>query len=72
MVAPYDRAPRAVTVPRLAELADFYRVPVSELLPEPEGASPLGTAGKIVLKASAPGFKPATLTMSASPRSAGK
>jgi hypothetical protein len=48
VVGSYVRGDRAVTVSRLAELADFYRVPVSELLPE-GGVEPLGTAGKIVL-----------------------
>lgn len=33
VVGSYERGDRAVTVPRLAELADFYGVPVSELLP---------------------------------------
>ena len=33
MVGSYERGDRAVTVQRLAELADFYGVPVSELLP---------------------------------------
>ena len=37
----YERGDRAVTVQRLAELADFYGVPVSELLPE---AAPGGAA----------------------------
>ncbi len=38
VVGSYERGDRAVTVQRLAELADFYGVPMSELLPEP--ASP--------------------------------
>ncbi len=33
VVGSYERGDRAVTVQRLAELADFYGVPVSELLP---------------------------------------
>ncbi len=37
VVGSYERGDRAVTVQRLSELADFYGVPVSELLPE--GAS---------------------------------
>ena len=41
MVGSYERGDRAVTVQRLAELADFYGVPVSELLPDsaPSGAA---------------------------------
>lgn len=48
VVGSYERGDRAVTVNRLAELADFYRVPVSELLPE---GTPIqfDFAGKIVL-----------------------
>ncbi len=34
VVGSYERGDRAVTVPRLAELAEFYGVPISELLPE--------------------------------------
>ena len=33
-VGSYERADRGVTVTKLAELADFYGIPVSELLPE--------------------------------------
>ena len=34
VVGSYERGDRAVTVQRLAELADFYNVPVAELLPD--------------------------------------
>jgi transcriptional regulator with XRE-family HTH domain len=37
VVGSYERGDRAVTVQRLSELADFYGVPVSELLPEGHG-----------------------------------
>lgn len=33
VIGSYERGDRAVTAQRLAELADFYRVPMSELLP---------------------------------------
>jgi transcriptional regulator with XRE-family HTH domain len=39
VVGSYERADRAVTVARLAELAEFYGVPVADLLPV--GASTL-------------------------------
>jgi transcriptional regulator with XRE-family HTH domain len=34
VIGSYERGSRAVSVQRLAELADFYGVPVAELLPE--------------------------------------
>jgi transcriptional regulator with XRE-family HTH domain len=34
VIGSYERGDRAVTVAKLAELADFYQVPVVELLPE--------------------------------------
>ena len=40
VVGSYERGDRAVTVSRLAELADFYRVPVAELLPDGSGDPP--------------------------------
>lgn len=39
VVGSYERGDRAVTVQRLAELADFYGVPVAELLPDGGGAT---------------------------------
>ena len=38
VVGSYERGDRAVTVQRLSELADFYSVPLAELLPEQEAA----------------------------------
>ncbi len=35
VVGAYERGDRAISTSKLAELADFYGVPVSELLPEP-------------------------------------
>jgi transcriptional regulator with XRE-family HTH domain len=46
VVGSYERGDRAVSVAKLAELGDFYNVPVSELLPttfaemEPSGSAP--------------------------------
>lgn len=43
VVGAYERGDRNVTVARLSELADFYGVPVSEVLPE-DGAPPAPSA----------------------------
>jgi transcriptional regulator with XRE-family HTH domain len=42
VIGSYERGSRAVTVQRLAELAEFYGVPVAELLPP--GSETAGTA----------------------------
>lgn len=51
VVGSYERGDRAVSVSRLAELAEFYGVPISELLPTEEGApaSRIDPSAKIVL-----------------------
>ena len=49
VVGSYERGDRAVTVSRLAELADFYRVPVAELLPDDGSGVRHEPANKIVL-----------------------
>ena len=49
VVGSYERGDRAVTVQRLAELADFYGVPVSALLPDAVPTSPSAPPPKLVL-----------------------
>ncbi|GAC1610035.1 MAG: transcriptional regulator BldD [Mycobacteriales bacterium] len=49
VVGSYERGDRAVTVQRLAELADFYGVPVSELLPEGVAVAAAEPAAKIII-----------------------
>ena len=49
VVGSYERGDRAVTVQRLAELADFYGVPVAELLPDGRVPSRSEPATKIVI-----------------------
>jgi transcriptional regulator with XRE-family HTH domain len=50
VVGSYERGARAVSVQRLAELADFYGVPVAELLPEGSGpATPVSAPPRLVL-----------------------
>lgn len=51
VVGSYERGDRAVSVAKLAELGDFYNVPVSELLPK-EDLTPsqhAGAAGRVML-----------------------
>lgn len=49
VVGSYERGDRAVTVQKLAELADFYGIPVGELLPEGRISSGSEAATKIAL-----------------------
>lgn len=49
VVGSYERGDRAVTVQKLAELAEFYGVPMSELLPEGSSAVAAEPPGKLVL-----------------------
>ena len=49
VVGSYERGDRAVTVQKLAELAEFYGVPVSELLPGDATPSPLVPSPKLVI-----------------------
>ena len=49
VVGSYERGDRGVTVQRLAQLAEFYGVPVSALLPEGNPTPPVETSAKIVI-----------------------
>jgi len=50
VVGSYERGDRAVTVQRLAELAEFYSVPIQELLPEGIAAgAPVEASAKLVI-----------------------
>lgn len=49
VIGSYERGDRAVTVSRLAELAEFYDVPVSELLPEADEDIGTGPSVKTVI-----------------------
>ncbi|GAA3975500.1 transcriptional regulator [Thermobifida alba] len=49
VVGSYERGDRAVTVQKLADLADFYGVPMSELLPGGAAPAPLGPTPKLVI-----------------------
>ena len=49
VVGSYERGDRAVTVQKLAELADFYGVPVSELLPDQSPAAAAEPPPRLVI-----------------------
>jgi transcriptional regulator with XRE-family HTH domain len=59
VVGSYERGDRAVTVQKLAELADFYGVPVAELLPEGRVPSNADPATKVVINLERLGQLPA-------------
>src|SRR5882762_469599 len=61
VVGSYERGDRAVTVQKLAELADFYGVPVSELLPDPRPTASGAPAQRVVLDLERLGQLPADL-----------
>ena len=49
VVGSYERGDRAVTVQRLSELADFYNVPISELLPQGAPSAALESQQRLVI-----------------------
>jgi len=49
VVGSYERGDRSVTVQKLAELAEFYGVPVSELLPGDASPGVLAPVPKLVI-----------------------
>lgn len=49
VVGSYERGDRAVTVQKLAELAEFYGVPVAELLPDSTPGSAAEPPARLVL-----------------------
>lgn len=60
VVGSYERGDRAITVAKLAELAGFYGVPVSQLLPEGSVRNQSGrTSRKVIIDLEAMGQLPA-------------
>lgn len=46
VVGAYERGERALSVSRLRILAEFYRVPITQLIPEPGVARPVSDRGR--------------------------
>jgi transcriptional regulator with XRE-family HTH domain len=62
VVGSYERGDRAISVTKLAELAQFYGTPVSQLLPEsPRRLHSVRTPGRIVIDLEAMGRVPAEI-----------
>jgi transcriptional regulator with XRE-family HTH domain len=61
VVGSYERGDRAVTVQKLAELAEFYGVPVSELLPDPRPSAGGAPTQRVVLDLERLGTLPAEM-----------
>lgn len=59
VIGSYERGDRAVTVQRLAELADFYGVPIAELLPDGTPSSAVEAPPKLILDLERLGSVPA-------------
>src|SRR6056297_1250606 len=49
VVGAYERGERTLSVSRLEDLARFYRVPISELLPAPEELAARASVGRFVI-----------------------
>ena len=49
VIGSYERGDRAITVARLHELADFYRVPAAELLPDATPVRPVNSGPRLVI-----------------------
>ncbi|MEJ7648879.1 MAG: transcriptional regulator [Nakamurella sp.] len=49
VVGSYERGDRAITVTKLAELAEFYSVPITELLPDVNLTSSSAPTAKLVI-----------------------
>ncbi|MBA2554410.1 MAG: helix-turn-helix domain-containing protein [Geodermatophilaceae bacterium] len=61
VIGSYERGDRAVTVQKLAELANFYSIPIAELLPDARPVRGGDPATKVVLNLERLGQLPAEL-----------